>query len=124
MNHTILVVDDEDDCAATLDLALQSLPGVAIVSASSAEGALAELARGPVGAVITDIRLPEMTGLELIERIRNQIQYKSLPIIVVSADADPVVPVQALTLGANAFFSKPFSPGAVRKKVEELINAR
>jgi DNA-binding response OmpR family regulator len=43
--------------------------------------------------------------------------------MVVSADTDPRTPAHALGLGANAYFAKPFSPGAVRRKLEELIHA-
>jgi CheY-like chemotaxis protein len=123
LTRTILVVDDAEDCAATLDLALQLLPGVAVVTAASAESAVTVLEHGPVSAVVTDIHLPEMTGLELISYIRAQPRLRALPILVVSADADPGTPAQALGLGANAYFAKPFSPGAVRRKLEELMNA-
>jgi two-component system chemotaxis response regulator CheY len=118
---TILVVDDAEDCIATLDLALQTLPGVVIQPAPSAEAALADLENGTFSAVITDIHLPEMTGLELVARIRENPRFRSLPILVVSADADPSTPGRALGLGANAYFAKPFSPSAVRKKLEELV---
>src|SRR6185436_14101151 len=118
---TILLVDDSEDCIATLDLALQSLPGAVIRSALSAESALANLESGTVSAVITDVHLPEMTGLELVARIREDPRFRSLPILVVSADADPSTPARALGVGADAYFAKPFSPSAVRKKLEELM---
>lgn len=76
-----------------------------------------------VSAVITDVHLPEMTGLELVARIREDPRFRSLPILVVSADTDPSTPARALGLGANAYFAKPFSPSAVRKKLEELLHA-
>jgi len=120
---TILVVDDSPDSIATLDLALQTLPGVVVRTATSAEAALVHLASGTVSAVITDIHLPEMNGLELLAQIRENPRFRSLPILVVSADADPSTPARALGLGANAYFPKPFSPGAIRKKLEELIHA-
>jgi len=123
---TILVVDDSEDCLATMDLALQTLPGVVIQPSLSAEAALLVLEdreHDTVSAVITDIHLPEMTGLELVTRIRQNPRFRSLPILVVSADADPSTPGRALGLGANAYFAKPFSPGAMRKKLEELIYA-
>jgi CheY-like chemotaxis protein len=123
---TILVVDDAADCLVTLDLALQTLQGVEIRTALSAEAALIELAHSPgdtFSAVITDVHLPEMNGLELVARIRENPRFRSLPILVVSADADPSTPARALGLGANAYFTKPFSPSAMRKKLEELINA-
>jgi CheY-like chemotaxis protein len=119
---TILLVDDSEDCIATLDLALNTLPGVVLRSSLSAEAALVMLESDTVSAVITDIHLPEMTGLELVTRIRQNPRFRSLPILVVSADADPSTPARALGLGANAYFAKPFSPSAMRKKLEELIN--
>jgi CheY-like chemotaxis protein len=121
--RTVLVVDDAEDCVATLDLALQTLPGVVVRSAASAEAALSMLELDTVSAVVTDVHLPAMTGLDLISHIRNQPRFRNMPIVVVSADPDPSTPGNALGRGANAFFAKPFSPGAVRKKLEELINA-
>ena len=119
----VLLVDDAEDCISTLDMALQTLPDVVIRSTRSAEDAQAILARGGVSAVVTDIRLPAMTGLELISWIRRDPDLRELPIVVVSAEADPAAPRTALESGANAFFPKPFSPAAVRKKLEELIHA-
>ena len=121
---TLLIVDDAVDCATTLELALASLPGVHVLTASSAEEALAILDSRVVSGVITDLQLPEMSGLDLIARIRARSDRESIPIVVVSADADPSAPIAALRLGANAFFAKPFSPSAVRKKLEELIHER
>lgn len=120
---TILLVDDSEDCIATLDLALQTLPGVVIRPSLSAEAALVALENDTVSAVITDVHLPEMTGLELVTRIRQDPRFRSLPVVVMSADADPSTPGRALELGANAYFAKPFSPSAMRKKLEELIYA-
>jgi two-component system chemotaxis response regulator CheY len=122
-SFTVLLVDDAEDCLATLDVALQTLPGAVVRSAHSAEDALVMLAAGDVSAMVTDIRLPAMTGIELIERIRHDPALRTLPIVVVSAEADPTTPRKALESGANAFFPKPFSPAAVRKKLEELIHA-
>jgi CheY-like chemotaxis protein len=121
---TILLVDDAEDCLATLEVALQTLPGALVLSARTAEQALQVLAYRAVDAVITDVHLPVMDGLEFIAGIRRESHLRQLPIIVVSADPDPGGPRAALASGADAYFSKPFSPGAVRKKLEELIHAR
>jgi CheY-like chemotaxis protein len=118
---TVLLIDDREDCITTLDLALERMSGVVLRSARTAEEAWELLRDLPVAAVITDIHLPHMTGLELISRIRREPGMERLPIVVVSADPDPSTPRMALRLGANAYFAKPFSPGAIRKKLEELI---
>jgi CheY-like chemotaxis protein len=119
----ILVVDDAEDCIATLDVALQTLPDIVIRAQTSAEAALAFLEHDRVSAVITDINLPGMNGLELVARLREDPRFRTLPILVVSADTDPETPARALQLGANAYFAKPYSPSAMRKKLEELIHA-
>jgi CheY-like chemotaxis protein len=121
--RTVLVVDDQEDCRCTLDVALADLPGVAVRVVPTAEEALDILESKTVSGVITDIRLPRMTGLDLISRVRRQPRYRTLPILVISADDDPSAPAAALRAGADAYFAKPFSPGAVRKKLEELIHA-
>ena len=76
-----------------------------------------------VAAIVTDIHLPRMSGLDLIARLRSTPRWQRVPIVVMSADSDPDTPQHALRLGANAYFPKPFSPVAVRKKLEELIHA-
>jgi len=121
---TILVVDDAEDCVATLEVALQSMLGVLVCPARTAEEALVRLGGQLADAVITDIHLPAMNGLEFIARIRRDPRLRALPVIVVSADADPAAPHAALESGADAYFAKPFSPVTVRKKLEELIHAR
>jgi CheY-like chemotaxis protein len=122
--RTILVVDDAEDCLTTLDLVLETLPGVVVQAAPSAESALVVLETVDVCAVVTDVHLPRMSGLELTAHIRAQPRWKGLPVVVLSADPNPDTPQNALRVGADAYFSKPFSPGAVRKRLEELIHAK
>jgi DNA-binding response OmpR family regulator len=61
-----------------------------------------------------------MSGLDMIALLRARAMQ--VPILVVSADTDPATPAAALRMGANAFFAKPFSPAAVRRRLEELID--
>jgi CheY-like chemotaxis protein len=118
----VLVVDDAEDSVAALELAFER-SDIRVRHAASAERALVLLDGGqPVVALITDVNLPLMDGLALVSRIRSSGAYADLPIIVVSADTDPRMSARALDAGANAFFPKPYSPAAVRKKVEELIH--
>jgi CheY-like chemotaxis protein len=67
--------------------------------------------------------MPRMDGFEFIERIRAQPRHQRLPIIVVSGDTDPGTPERLESIGANAFFPKPYSPAQVRLKLEQLLDA-
>jgi len=122
MNRIVLIVEDAEICRDTLEVALMKLPNLAVRSVDTAEEALQCLAATDVCALVTDLRLPQMDGFELIETVRSQPYRSSLPILVISGDSDPRIPARVAGLGANAYFSKPFSPSAVRDKLEQLID--
>ncbi len=123
MPRTLLIVEDAEQCADTLEFALHGLPDIDIVAARSAEEALRLILQTPVCAMITDLQLPQMSGFELIRRVRERPDHRSVPILVLSGDSDPTTPHRLRSLGADAFFLKPYSPSAVRQKVEMLLNA-
>jgi CheY-like chemotaxis protein len=125
VTRTILIVDDADACASTLELALTAIPEMAISLATTALQALTVLEddRRTVCAVVTDLNMPYMDGFELIRRIRADRRHAGLPIVVTSADTDPHTPERTYALGADAYFAKPYSPTLVRRKVEQLLNA-
>jgi CheY-like chemotaxis protein len=121
----ILIVDDTETSAAALELVCASIPGVRVTAVRSALDAVRILQEPPepVSAVVTDIRMPRMDGFELIQFIRAQGRYAGMPIVVVTGDTDPDTPARSSRLGANAVFTKPFSPREVRKTLEELLHA-
>jgi CheY-like chemotaxis protein len=122
---TVLIVDDVEASASALELACAAIPGIAVSTVSSALDAVRFLRdRGSsVRVVFTDIRMPRMSGFDLIRFIRADPRLGATPVIVVSADTDPETPALATLLGANAFFSKPFSPREIRETLERLIHA-
>jgi DNA-binding response OmpR family regulator len=120
--NLVLVVEDSVDCAATLEIALAPLSGIEVRVLRTAEEALRSLGEARLAAVITDIQLPGMDGLELVACLRGDKNFSEVPILVISGDSDRDAPARALAAGATAFFSKPFSPVAVRQKLEALID--
>jgi two-component system, chemotaxis family, chemotaxis protein CheY len=124
-NRTVLIVDDVESCATTLEIALLEIPRMNVQVAATARHALDLLASGGDGicAVITDLHLPSMDGFELIERVRGDSRTARLPIVVISGDSDPQTPERIYRLGADAYFVKPYSPAQVRQKLEQLLDA-
>jgi CheY-like chemotaxis protein len=92
--RAVLIVEDSENTAATLEIALLGIPGVSVLMAHSAVEALRILDRdgAAVSAVVTDLNMPRMDGFELIQRIRQDRRLAATPIIVVSADTDPGTP--------------------------------
>ena len=122
MTRTVLVVEDTDLCDA-LEVALMKVPDVRVRTVTTAEEALRWLAEDDICALVTDLHLPHMDGFELIEAVRAQPRRSSLPILVISGDSDPRTPARLAGLGANAYFSKPYSPAEVRSRLEQLLDA-
>lgn len=115
----VLIVEDSADCAETLDVALSGVTGLRVEVVSAGEEALRRLRHGGFSVLITDLHLPEMDGIELIEAVRKT--DGTTPVIVISGDSHPGTPERARKAGAQAFFAKPYSPAAVRRTVEALI---
>lgn len=124
MARTVLIVEDDEN-VAPLEIALAGIAELRVVILSNGREA-AQLLREnstELAAVITDLQLPYVDGFELIEIIRAQARYSGLPILVLSGDNHPDTPARLRSLGANAFFPKPYSPSDVRHKLEDLLHA-
>jgi CheY-like chemotaxis protein len=132
MSRLVLIVEDSDACAETLQIALESI-GLETRIMTSANDALAALRniQNDVAAIVTDLNMHRadglykegltMDGFDLIRQLRSEARFARLPILLISGDTDPRLPTRALQLGANAFFAKPYSPSAVRRKLEQLL---
>jgi CheY-like chemotaxis protein len=123
-SRSVLIVEDSEQSAAPLEIALMGIPGLSVLMASSGMEALRMLDSdsGSVRAIVTDLNMPRMDGFELIRRLRSDRRTCGTPIIVVSADTDPTTPDRVAKMGVSAFFSKPYSPAQVRRKLEQILN--
>ena len=122
--YSVLIVEDSENTAAMLEIALSDIPGISVRLASSAVEAWKLLSNTDPEfcAMVTDLNMPRMDGFELIRRIRGDQRLRAMPIIVVSADTDPKTPERVTQLGVNAFFPKPYSPAQVRRKLEQILD--
>jgi CheY-like chemotaxis protein len=128
MPKLVLIVEDSETCAETLQIALELIPGVEVRSIHSIVAAMALLndARSEIAAIVTDLNFARNgalpgDGLDLIRLLRADPRFVQLPILLISGDSDPRISERALNFGADAFFPKPYSPSAVRRKLEQLI---
>jgi CheY-like chemotaxis protein len=128
MPKLVLIVEDSETCAETLQIALELIPGVEVRSIHSTGAAIAFLngRDSEIAAIITDLNLTQSTGLpgdglDLIRQLRAEPRFARLPILLISGDSDPRLSERALAHGADAFFPKPYSPSAVRRKLEQLL---
>jgi CheY-like chemotaxis protein len=127
MQRIILIVEDNALCIEPLEVALLPRSDLEVRIVPTAHEALDFLASSerPIAAIVTDLhlRLSRIDGFELIERVRAQPSFARLPVIVISGDSSPETPDRVQALGA-AYFTKPYSPGAVRQALEQLLDVQ
>jgi CheY-like chemotaxis protein len=116
----VLIVEDEADGQEVLMYLLQRVE-IATESAKSAEEALKLLAQHDYSAVIIDLMLPGMDGLELLRIIRHSERTAQLPCIAVTAFHSSHVKKQALDIGFDAYFSKPLDTRTFGKELLAIL---
>lgn len=121
MAHEVLVVEDSAAMRSFIASTVEEIEGVVVTEAESGFQALKELPRGNFDLIITDINMPDINGLELIRFIRENEKYKETPLIIVSTESSQRDRERGLTLGANAYLVKPFTPAALKEAVNRYL---
>jgi len=127
--HRILVVEDSVSMRAfvrsTLEAEEAGMGELEVVEASSGFDALRLLPRGHYDLVITDINMPDINGLELVQFIRKSERHRDLPVLLISTQSSDRDRERGLSLGANGYLAKPFTPELLREEtVRQLARPR
>lgn len=116
-SQTILVVDDEPKLVDVVRAYLER-DGYRVVTAGDGRSALEQFHRAIPDLIILDLMLPQVDGLEVCRRIR---QESRVPIIMLTARAEAVDELLGLELGADDYVTKPFSPRAILARVRAVL---
>jgi two-component system, chemotaxis family, chemotaxis protein CheY len=119
--RTVLVVEDSSAMRGLIASIVDQIDDCEVIEVSGGFQALKELPRTAFALVITDINMPDINGFELISFIRKNPTHKTTPVLVVSSEGNETQKQKCLTLGANAYVSKPFEPAALKAAVEKLL---
>lgn len=103
MSKKVLLVEDDDLVRQSLARVLVS-KGLEVVEAANGKEGLAQAAG--VDLVVTDVRMPEMDGLQMVEAMRGDEKTKAVPVIILSNDEQPGTLNQALQAGVTVYLSK------------------
>ncbi len=121
MADTILVVDDEEDIREICTEVLEGA-GYAVRAAASAREAMAVLDDGGIEIVLTDLCMPDASGLELLHHVKDQ--HRSVDVILMTGHATVATAVEAIKLGAYDYLMKPFATDAVTSCVARVLEKR
>ena len=118
----ILVVDDNLDITAFISHALASSYHIDV--ADDATQALNLLDKCIYNLVISDIMMPKIDGITFVKRLKNDINYSHIPIILLSAKIQNATKVEGLLSGADVFIEKPFSMAFLKAQIASLLHNR
>jgi two-component system chemotaxis response regulator CheY len=119
-----LVVDDSATFRQLLCMSLSRIDGVSeasITQAVDGQDALDKVKGGAYDLVLTDIRMPNMDGLEFVRRVRTELNRTDLPIIIISTKGSDEDIETGMNLGATGYLSKPISMAKLRELVLGIL---
>ncbi|MGW1499987.1 response regulator [Streptomyces mirabilis] len=118
----ILIVDDHEDTLYALESALAPL-GHLVTRATSGDDALKEVLRGQVGLLLLDVRMPGVSGLDVVRYMRRVEQTQHIPVILLTGfGPDTGLSATAFALGVADLVMKPVDPWTLRTKVRYLYD--
>ncbi len=123
MSFNVLVVDDSNAMRAVIKK-IVGMSGFRVdkcLEAANGREALDILAGEWVDVIISDINMPEVNGLELLCKLRQDKLYKEIPVIMISTEGSNERMQEAFHCGAQGFIKKPFLPEDVRRTLYEVI---
>ena len=120
----ILVVDDEPDIRTLLRIALERVDEFEVVVVASGPEALTELTTSPFDAVLLDVMMPGMDGLETLERLRALPGGDSVAVAFLTARAQVADVESYRAAGVADVLTKPFDPKALVERVRQLVEVR
>jgi DNA-binding response OmpR family regulator len=115
--QTLLVIDDDQELCAMLAEYLGP-EGFVTVTAGTGPAGLEELAHTPVDLVVLDVMLPELSGFEVLRRVRA---VSRVPVIMLTARGEEVDRVVGLEMGADDYLAKPFSPRELVARIRAVL---
>lgn len=119
----VLIVDDSAVMRKIVDRSLRQagLELKEVFEAGNGVEALARMQQNRVDLILSDINMPTMDGLELVQQLQGVDNAKGVPIVMITTEAGESHVVQALSSGARGYIRKPFSPDQIRERIIPLL---
>ena len=120
---TILIVEDSATTRALIRAVIEEIDEYETVEAGSGFEALKMLPLQTYDLIITDINMPDINGLELINFVRTNDRYRHIPIIIVSTERSEEDKKRGMALGATAYVTKPFKSAELQEVITKIIGS-
>ena len=120
MSKTVLIVDDEEYIVTSLEYVVKNA-GYEVAVAYDGEQAMKKVTEIVPDLLILDVMMPKLDGFEVCEKIRANPLWKSIRIMMLTAKGRDSERAKGMSLGADAYMTKPFSTRDILKRVVELL---
>jgi two-component system chemotaxis response regulator CheY len=123
MSFNVLIVDDSKSMRSVIKkiITISGFRMDRCYEAVNGKQALEILSKEWVDVIISDLNMPEMSGVEMLAAIRADSRLREMPVIIISTDGSDEKRKSVLEMGAKQFIKKPFSPEYVRKVLYEVV---
>ncbi|MDA8168770.1 MAG: response regulator [Nitrospiraceae bacterium] len=118
----ILVVEDSPTMRQLISFAMRRVPASKVIEATDGVDALKKLSSNGVDLILADINMPVMDGLKLVSLVRGNPAYKEIPIIMITTEGAEEDKKRALSIGANAYLTKPVQTQQLVKLVGDFLS--
>lgn len=118
---TVLVVDDMETMRSMINYSLQDLGVARTVMAPNGEVAWSTLNNSPIDMIICDWDMPQVTGIELLRRVKKSENHKDIPFLMLTASAEKGNIMNAVKAGVDDYLTKPFQPKELEYRVVKLV---
>ena len=122
MPKKILIAEDSPTMRSLIVSTISAMGEFETVEAANGFEALRILPREKVDLIITDINMPDINGLELVSFIRNNENYRTTPLFIISTEGSDRDREKGMALGANAYLVKPFAPHQLQELVRKYLS--
>ncbi len=119
--YSFLVIEDSPTMRQLIRFALNRIPGAEVIEASDGVDGLKKLSSFEVDLILTDINMPIMDGLKLVNLVRSNDSYKNIPIVIITTEGAKEDKERAMALGADAYITKPIQSGILLSTVQGLL---
>lgn len=123
MTKRVLVIEDSATMRSLIASTVEEIAGFTVIAVGNGFEALKALPQQPIDLIITDINMPDINGLEIVNFVKNHPSYRTIPLIIVSTEQSEEDIQKGLSLGASAYITKPFNPDELRKTVQGVLKS-
>ena len=120
---TVLIIEDEED-AADMFAEMMRVSGYRVLKTSSSTPALTMMGAEKPDVVILDIMMPEVSGLDILRQMRQDLALASIPVVVVSAKSMPADIKIGMEAGASMYLTKPVGFSELKEAIERALGGQ